>query len=231
MTNIKSIRLYAAALAVAVLFTAWPVRAQSLNQDQILAGLSSRYRTLETLQANYRRVASTPSTDQLFKSGSSQVATGVLCWSRPDKLLLNQGSPSREIMVTDGSTVWWYLAEEKLAYRYQDIDVANQLRPLMSFLGGLDSLNAEFNVAPAPAEPERPGQFGLTLTPKQGLEGGVDLITIWCDRAYALTGFRLHSVTGETTDFHLSAFTENPKLDKKIFSFKPPRGTEIIEEE
>lgn len=230
MINIKSVRLYAAALAAAILIPALPARAQSLDQDQILAGLSSRYRALETLQADYRRVASTPSTDQLFKSGSSKTATGVMCWSRPDKLLLNQGSPAREIMVTDGSTVWWYLAEEKLAYRYQDIDVANQLRPLISFLNGLDSLNAEFNVAPAPAEPERTGQYGLTLSPKSGTEGGVDQITIWCDGAYALTGFRLHSVTGETTDFHFSGFTENPRLDKKIFSFKPPRGTEIIEE-
>ena len=230
MIHIKSLFSYAVALAALFFIWAAPAQAQIPTQDQILAGLSARYRTLDTLQADYRRVASTPSTDQIFRSGSSQSATGVLCWQRPDRLLLNQGAPTREIMVTDGSTVWWYLAEEKLAYRYRDIDVANQLRPLMSFLSGLDSLNADFNVAPAPAEASRSGQYGLSLTPKKGMDGGVDMITIWCDSVYTLTGFRLHSVTGETTDFHLSNFSENPKFEKNIFNFKPPRGTEILEE-
>lgn len=205
--------------------------AASLSQDQILAGLAARYRGFSGLQATYSRVASTPGHEKVFRSGSSQVATGELYWSRPDKLLLDQASPQPETLVTDGRTVWWHLPAEKVAYRYRNIDVAGQLKPLISFLGGLDSLNADFKVSPAPADSARPGQHGLALAPKGGPEGGVDRLTVWCDGEFTLTGFRLSAITGETTDFYLTGFRENPKLDLASFSFKPPRGTEVIEED
>ena len=220
--------------ALSLLFTALaprPAEAQSgTPQAQILAGLSDRYRGLESLQAAYSRVAKTPSSDQIFKSGSSQTATGTLSWARPDRLLLDQKSPQPEVMVTDGQTVWWHIPSEKLVYLYRNIDVAGQLKPLLAFLSGLDSLNATFNVAQAPTDSSRSGQYGLILIPKNG-DGTADRLTVWCDSGYALTGFRMESVTGETTDFYFSRLTENPKLNNRLFSFKIPRGVEVIEEE
>lgn len=198
--------------------------------SQILAGLSGRYRDLNSLQASYSRVAKTPSTDQIFKSGSSQTAGGTLYWSRPDRLLLEQNSPQPEVMVTDGQTVWWHIPAEKLVYVYSNIDVAGQLKPLLAFLSGLDSLNANFNVAQAPADASRAGQYGLLLIPKSG-EGSSDRLTVWCDGNFALTGFRMEAITGETTDFYFSGLVENPKLNNRLFTFKAPRGTEVIEEE
>ena len=218
-------------LASLMLLMVGAAGAQTLSKDQVLQGLSTKYRGLGSLQANYRRVASTPTTDQIFQSGASQVATGVLSWERPDKLLLDQASPDKEVMVTDGSTVWWHIPAEKLVYRYRNIDVAGQLKPLMSFLGGLNGLNAAFKVSQAPFDKARPGQHGLVLVPKNGPEGGVDKLTVWCDGNFILTGFRLSSSTGETTDFYLTGFTENPKLARSIFSFKVPKGTEVIEED
>ena len=207
-----------------------PVSAQGLSQAQLLDGLANRYRNLNSIQTTYSRVANTPASDQLFKSGSSQVATGILYWARPAKLFMDQQSPQPEAMITDGSTVWWHIPSEQLVYRYRNIDVAGQLKPLMSFLGGLDTLNSDYNVALAPFDSARPGQYGLTLSPKAGADGGVDRLTVWCDDAFTLTGFRLTSVTGETTDFYLTGFKENPKLENRLFSFRVPRGTEVIEE-
>ncbi len=208
-----------------------PLQAAGPSRDQILDGIAGRYGGVEALQATYSRVAKTPSIDKVFKSGSSQVANGVLYWSQPARLLLDQASPAKETLVTDGSTVWWHLPSEKIVYRYRNIDVAGQLRPLMAFLGGLDSLTSEFNVEVAPANPARPGQYGLLLTPRRGQDGGVDKLTVWCDQSFILTGFRMNSITGESTDFYLTGFKENPRLDRKMFSFKVPRGTEVIDEE
>lgn len=228
-------RLKYICLAVLALM-AWSVSAGVLTaapmtKEQIMAGLAGRYRGLTGLTAAYTRVAATPGNEKVFQGGSSQVATGTLYWSRPDKLLLEQSSPKPETLVTNGRTVWWHLPAEKLVYRYRDIDVAGQLKPLMSFLGGLDSLNADFLVSPAPADPARPGQQGLALVPKRGAEGGVDRLIVWCDENFSLTGFRLASVTGETTDFYLTGLAENPRLENSRFSFKIPRGTEVIEED
>ena len=201
------------------------------SPDQVAAGLAARYGRLETLSAAYRRVAvTTAASEKVFKSSSQQVATGVLYWSRPARLLLDQVSPQPEVMVTDGSTVWWHVPAENLVYRYRNVDVAGELKPLLALLGGLDALTVAFDLAPAPAEPARPGQSGLRLTPRDG-ERLVDHLAVWCDENFTLTGFGLTSLTGETTDFFLNGLTENPSLDKALFAFRPPRGAEVIEEE
>ncbi|MDR1922674.1 MAG: outer-membrane lipoprotein carrier protein LolA [Candidatus Adiutrix sp.] len=229
MTDIRIKTAALAFLALAVLSSG--AAAAAPGQAEALAGLSARYQNLTSLRAAYIRVASTPSSEQLFKSGSSQTAAGLLSWSRPSKLLLAQASPQPETLVTDGATVWWHIPAEKIAFRYKNIDVASQLKPLLSFLAGLDSLEAAFKVGPAPAGPNRPGQYGLTLSPKEADGGTFEQLTVWCDQDFSLTGFRLASATGETTDFTLSALEENPKLDDSIFTFKPPRGTEVIDDD
>ena len=218
------------ALVAAALVVLAPQPLLALNQDKILAGLAKRYSQFNSIVAEYRRVATTPSTDQIFKTGSSQVATGTLSWARPAKLKLDQKKPQEELMVTDGSIVWWYIPSEKLVYRYQNIDVAGQLKPLISFLGGLDSLKTDFEVSLAPPDTDRPGQHGLVLLPREGSEEGVDRFQVWCDEKFMLTGFEITSVTGETTDFYLEKIKENPTVEPKTFNFKIPPGTEVMEE-
>jgi len=200
------------------------------SPEQIAAGLAARYSGLTALSAAYRRVAATPATDQVFKSSARQVATGVLYWARPDRLLLDQVSPQPETMVTDGTTVWWHVPAEKLVYRYRDIDVAGELKPLLLFLGGLKALTRDFDLAPVAADPARPGQLGLELTPKEG-DRSVDHLTVWCDGTFALAGFGFTALTGETTDFFLNGLAENPPVSAAMFAFKIPRGAEVVEEE
>ena len=206
-----------------------PIQAAPPSPDQVAAGLAARYNGLTALSAAYRRVAATPAMDKIFKSPAQQVATGVLYWAKPDRLLLDQVSPQPEVMVTDGSTVWWHVPAEKLVYRYRNIDVAGELKPLLVFLSGLEVLTRDFTLSPAPADPARPGQFGLNLTPKQG-DRSVDYLTVWCDEAFALTGFGFTALTGEITDFFLNGLMENPLIPAERFAFKIPRGSEVIEE-
>ncbi|MCL2029333.1 MAG: outer-membrane lipoprotein carrier protein LolA [Deltaproteobacteria bacterium] len=197
--------------------------------DEIAAGLAARYGGLTSLSAAYRRVSAAPVTVQVFKTSAQQVATGVIYWARPDRLLLDQVSPQPEVMVTDGTTVWWHVPSEKLVYRYRGIDVAGELKPLLVFLGGLEALTRDFTLSPAPADPARPGQRGLNLTPKEG-DRNVDHLTVWSDETFALTGFGFTSFTGETTDFFLNGLAENPPLAAARFAFKIPRGVEVVEE-
>ncbi|UQZ89074.1 hypothetical protein C4J81_07630 [Deltaproteobacteria bacterium Smac51] len=217
-------------ILITALALAAAAQAAPLSQEAIVNGISSRYQGINSISASYSRVASTPKTDKIFQNSSSQMATGLLSWSRPAKLLLDQKSPQPETMVTDGSTVWWYIPSESLAYRYRNMDVAGQLRPLLNFLSGLDSLRANFEISLAKADPGRMGQHGLALKPKVR-DGNVNGITVWCDDGFNLTGFRLNAATGETTDFYLTGFMENPKLNDSIFKFKPPKGVDLIDED
>jgi hypothetical protein len=132
-------------------------------------------------------------------------------------------------MVTDGTTVWWHVPAEKLVYLYRDIDVAGEMRPLLVFLSGLEVLTRDFDLSPAPADPARPGQRGLNLTPKDGARS-LEHLTVWSDETFALTGFGFTAFTGETTDFFLFGLEENPPLPVERFAFTIPRGVEVVEE-
>jgi outer membrane lipoprotein-sorting protein len=203
--------------------------AQPPSPDRIAAGLAARYGGLAAFSAAYRRVAAAPAMDQVFKTSTQQVATGVLYWARPDRLLLDQVSPQPEVMVTDGDTVWWHVPAEQLVYRYRDIDVAGELKPLLVFLSGLEALTRDFDLSPAPADPARPGQHGLNLAPRDG-NRSVEYLTVWSDETFALTGFGFTAFTGETTDFYLNGLVENPPLPAGRFTFKIPRGVKVMEE-
>ncbi|MDR2935429.1 MAG: outer-membrane lipoprotein carrier protein LolA [Candidatus Adiutrix sp.] len=225
-------KIFRAALAGAFLLGLWSGLAWAVQPpapERIAAGLAARYGGLTALRAAYRRVAAAPATDQVFKSPARQVATGVLYWARPDRLLLDQVSPQPEVMVTDGTTVWWHVPSENLVYRYRNIDVAGELKPLLVFLGGLEALTRDFDLAPTSPDPARPGQLGLELTPREG-DRSVDHLTVWCDETFALTGFGFTALTGETTDFFLNGLAENPQLAAGMFAFKIPRGAEVLEE-
>lgn len=213
---------------ILALTLAWPATAAA--QADLAAGLAHRYNGVAAISANYSRVSRTPKTDRLFQGSTAQMATGQLWWQSRAKLRLDQKAPQPEMMMTDGVTVWWHIPAEGLAYRYADVDVAGQLAPLLGFLDGLSSLEAEFALSAAQPSLDRPNQQGLVLSPKDKGRAPT-VITVWCDGAFNLTGFQLKSPTGETVDFFLTGLAENPAVDGGLFKFTPPKGCQVIDEE
>jgi outer membrane lipoprotein carrier protein len=217
-------------LALLILsFSVSPLKADKAAMEKALKGLSERYVGLESFSAAYRRTTTTPSTDSVFKTQASQTANGVLQWKQLSKLRLDQREPSQELLMTDGSTVWWYMPQEKQVRIYRDIDLAGELAPLLTFMSGLKTLRDNFRITEAVKGDARKGQTGLILEPKDNPEEG-GLIIVYCDKDFALTGFRLSSLTGEKTDFWLTEPKINPALEDKFFVFEIPKNTIVIEE-
>lgn len=196
--------------------------------QEILNGLSERYKGLTALEAAYSRTTQTPMSQGVFKTSTSQTAGGHLSWQKPAALRLDQNRPTQELMVTDGSTVWWYLPAEKQVHVYRKLNLAGEMAPLLSFLTNLSELKKSFKIKKSPEEPDRPGQMGLILEPKKK-DSLTGQIAAFCDRNFQLTGFALIAVTGERTDFYLTEVqTASPPAG--TFVFEVPRGVKIIEE-
>ncbi|MDR1487605.1 MAG: outer-membrane lipoprotein carrier protein LolA, partial [Deltaproteobacteria bacterium] len=183
-----------------------------------------------SFSADYTRTTIAPSTDAVFKNQASHTAKGVLQWKKMTMLRLDQGSPSKELLVTDGQTVWWHIPEEKQVFLYRDVDLAGQLGPLLNFLSGLEALTDSYDVLPVLDEEQREDQIGLVLEAKQGEDKATGKMIIYCDSKFSLTGFRLSSLTGEKTDFYLSNIKINPRFKDEFFVFKVPKGTTVVEE-
>ncbi|MFH1091834.1 MAG: outer-membrane lipoprotein carrier protein LolA [Pseudomonadota bacterium] len=207
------------------------VSSLAAEAEDILAEIQKKYQDVTGLSADYVRVTQTPAMEGLFKSTSTNTASGLILFKKPAKLILNQAQPRTENLVTDGQTVWWYIPDENLVHQYSKVDVYGELKPLLDFLGGLGGLKGEFKVQVTPA-----GTGGET-THRLDLErlkpgSGPASITVWCDpRTNDLTAFQFKSLTGETTTFTLNHVQLNPGLNDTLFVFRVPPGAEVVEEE
>ncbi|MDR2613639.1 MAG: outer membrane lipoprotein carrier protein LolA [Deltaproteobacteria bacterium] len=200
-------------------------------REELLGRFAARYKGLSGFRASYRRSTSTPATDPVFKSQAVQTAEGTLYWRKPLGLRLVQEKPSREELVTDGATAWWYLPSERIVRVYEGVELAEGFRPLTAFFDGAEELQRHYRVTAAPDDPARPGASGFVLTPREGDGGAQDTIVVWCGPDAALTGFRLVAGTGERTDFFLDSPEINPSLPEGFFRFRAPRGTRVVREE
>jgi chaperone LolA len=202
-------------------------KGQPKVREDLLDGMAFKYGNLQSLRSGYVRTTTTPSTDAVFKNQASQMASGVLFWKKAYLLKLEQTKPRAEDMLTDGSTAWWYIPEEKTVHLYKDVDLSGEFYPLTAFFDGLDELKKNFKISAVPEDKNRVDQFGFLLTPKKEGNG---TITVWCDKNSMLTGFRLSAATGEQTDFVLENLVVNPDIPDSFFTFKPAKGVTVVEE-
>lgn len=220
-------------MTICLVYSLWPcmhAAASSTDPEKILAEIQKQYTGLTGLKAEYTRITSTPAMEGVFQSTSKHVATGMLYFKKPAKLILDQDSPRKEKLVTNGRTVWWHIPAENLVHRYADADVYGELKPLLDFLNGLGGLEGVYAVKVTPAGKAPNINHRLDLSRLKQGSGPTD-ITVWCSPDdYRLVGFRMVALTGETTVFNLIAPQTNPGLDDNAFEFKIPEGAQVVDE-
>ena len=67
-------------------------------------------------------------------------ASGIFFFKGPHFLKVQQESPGREYIISNGDRIWWYLPDEKTAYRYDDM--GKELSILSMIFMGLKKLSA-----------------------------------------------------------------------------------------
>ncbi|MEW5722274.1 MAG: outer membrane lipoprotein carrier protein LolA [Thermodesulfobacteriota bacterium] len=210
--------------------SAVPGDAQDFDKVDFLEKVRERYAGTTGLTADYQRTTTSPSMEGVFKSSSQNVASGVLLYKKPDKLSLDQKEPRPEKLVTDGRTVWWYIPEEKMVHRYSDVDVYGELKPILDFLGGLAGLEEQFLVRVIPAGTKNDKNHRLDLARLTEGPGPQD-ITVWlAPDTLTVVGFKITSLTGESTVFNLTHVDTQPKLKDDQFIFTPPPDAEVVDE-
>ncbi len=231
MTSRKNLqRFLAAAAGLAFIFTLLiPAAWAEITKTDVLSGLKDRYAHMTGMAADYIRVTTSPSMEKIYKASSSQTASGRLFYKKPNKLRLNQTAPDPELLITDGTTVWWYIPEENVVQKYSGQALMTQLEPLLDFLNGLGDLEKSFSVSLFPIIVKGESRFELTLEPKTKGTNLQELI-VWLNADdYTLTGFRFTSTLREVTEFELSAVIFNPGINDDTFQFQVPDEAEVIE--
>jgi outer membrane lipoprotein carrier protein len=154
--------------------------------------------------------------------GKTQTFEGTLSIKKPGRLRLDY--TNGQIILVDGKTALFYSKKSAQLVKKTFADVQQMNVPL-AFLLGAAHIRDDFDVLqPDPSTPR-----SLELLPKSP-GAAMKKLGLRTDDAGRITGLTIFDKSGNISEIALSEVREGGAVDERLFVFKPPRGTEIIEQ-
>ena len=192
------------------------------KRDQILEKVQKFYAEASDFKADFKQTY----TYKIY--GRKKVSTGKVYFKKPAKMRWDYEMPTQRVFVADGKTLWVYEPEEAQVFK-RALSSA-QLPIALRFMRGDAQLDQEFNIKDLTPIKEE-GVIKLKLSPKspspdfETLELSVDPLNGQV-RSSALV-----DPTGNINRIDFVAVKVNQALPNNGFSFTPPEGVRIIDEE
>ena len=203
--------------------TALAASADLLSPEQIARKLQAAYDSITTLQASFVQETS----NRL--NSRKRTGSGTLLLAKPGLMRWDYQTPDEQVFVCNGKWLLMYFAKEKQmvtssAKQYLESDV------MYSFFAGTADIVRDFEVGEV-MDTEQDiddSVYQIKLVPRK-VHPQIEEITVWVDRSsFLLRRLKVVDTFGSVTDLTFSNIIENSKIDKSRFTFKPPEGTEII---
>jgi outer membrane lipoprotein carrier protein len=188
----------------------------AVSVDQAVDAVEKHYQNLNDLSAKVVQ-------KNLLKSlGKTQIFEGTLRIKKPGKLRLEY--TNGQLVVVDGKTALFYSKKSEQVIKKTFTDFEHMNIPV-AFLLGAAHIRDDFDVLQP--DPGRPHQ--LELIPKKS--GAVmTKLSLQSDPEGRISALTIHDRSGNVTDIVFSDIREGAGLDDKLFRFKAPKGTEVIEQ-
>lgn len=195
----------------------------------VLNGILKRYGDLPGLAVTYQREIITKSAAILGDEMKSDIASGSFIFKSPCSLKVLQDLPREEIIITDCHTIWWYIPDKKVVYRYPADKLGKELQILSDIFKGLNKAAESFDITYEESTDKK--AYHLSLVPKKPWEE-IDHISLSVNRDdFNILVMEIHDLFGSITRFRLGALSVRKNFEKGFFQFIVPEGVEIQEEE
>jgi outer membrane lipoprotein carrier protein len=153
---------------------------------------------------------------------------GHLLVKKPGRMRWEYTAPEQKLFVSDGTKIYSYLPEDKqvIVGAVPADDTAST--PAL-FLAGKGNLLRDFTPSLVPVPPGMPAASdALKLVPKKP-QPDYDWLVLVIDRqSLALRGLVTVDAQGGTSTFSFTNLKENVGLADKDFTFKIPRGVDVV---
>jgi outer membrane lipoprotein-sorting protein len=201
----------------------------SANGDltDILEGIRKNYGSLPGLTLSYSREVITRSMTMLGDQVKGDLATGHMFFKPPCFLKLAQKTPKSETVISDEDTLWWYIPDEKRAYKYPAKDFGKELRLLSDIFRGLIRVEERFEVTLL--DPNELGEYQVELRPNPPWQN-IDRIILAVTSEHNIRIVGIHYQLGSVTLFTLKDIAAKQDFEKDFFSFVLPEGVQLVEE-
>ncbi len=180
--------------------------------DSIWQNLRARYLGLKTLSGTF--------TENLCseQDGTCTEFDGTFAISLPARYRLEVTEGTKQLFVSDSTTLWIYLANEKRAMKQP----AGGFAPVLAFLGPvLDS------TATAEVSKDSTGIYVVKVSMGDAMSAMDDLVLELNEAGTRINGFSFNNGMGNKVHFSFYDQQWNPKLSPALFKFTPPKGVTI----
>jgi len=192
-------------------------------KDAVIAGLKDWDAKLLTLRTRFTQEV------DFSDAGLKQHVEGVLSYMKPDLLKIEHIKPARQLVYTDKKELWVYKPEDSQAVRTSwDAWKKNQssnFSGIMDF-GNYAALTEKNNVKVA-KDTASPYYITMVLTGKNN--PGLYTLTLALSSTDYFPAEAALTVENTTIRTRLENPEKNASLDKALFRFIPPKGTEVLE--
>ena len=184
--------------------------------------LQQTYEKTTSFQADFTQITSM----QLSKR--QRKGEGSLTILKPGLMRWDYNQPDRQVFICDGKTMTMYFAQSAQeivmdAREYLQSDVT------YSFFMGTGDILRDF-------EPRLPGADyccgevpDLMLYPRVE-HGQVEHLEIWLNNRHLVRRLKIFDHFGSITELNFTNISLNQPVDRQVFRFAPPPGTEIVKQ-
>ena len=206
----------------------WSAFAEDPKLSAVLEGIRKRYGLVPGLTLTYEREVITKSMAMLGDQVKAEVATGLIHYKSPHSLKFQQETPTKEILVTDGNVLWWYVQAKNQAHRYSSHQMSREVKLLGDIFQGLRGVEQSFVILQK-GEDEK-GAMILEVTPSPSW-GEIDHIDLTITPGtFHIQKVEIYNLLGGLTRFKLGDSVKEERFKDDFFKFSPPAGTRVIEE-
>ena len=201
-----------------ILFVGSSCCAKSLPTADPAKELSALLKSYNTYSANF--TSSTTQAESLVMT----TATGLVKIKKPGSFYWETKTPNQQIIVSNGVSMWVYDVDLQQATE-QAAASASQLSPAYILSGNEADLTRYFSITKVLSDTHSHTDSYL-LKAKQKEATFTDVTLTFVN--YQLSEIRVKNSLQQTTDFQFSSIKMNPSLSSSIFTFKAPKGVDIL---
>lgn len=192
------------------------------NLDTVLNQIQEKYEKINDFSSKFTQEATVKALNKV------QRAQGDVWFKKPGKMRWNYSRPTKDEIVSDGITIWFYNEEEKQVIESPLSEVIDTptTTTLISGLGNLKNLfDARFSKN-SPAK-ENNNTYFIDLLPKENSEE-YSIVTVAVDKDSMLVNtIYLYDPFGNLTTVKLNDMQINNGIPDSLFIFKVPKEAEI----
>jgi len=220
--------VFAAAIAVLMLMVRADARAEtSVAADPAKPAAADVSATLDALQHHYdtTRSFSASFIEQIAAVGAPvRTRHGTVAFRKPGMMRWNFDAPDKELLVSDGRTVYSY---DPGLEQVMETPLRDALRApgATEFLLGAGDVRTDFIASAPKSPPPHDGLAYVTLRPRQGgnsIELGIE------PKRGDIRRLKIVDQLGNTTALEFSDLRDNPRISDSEFQFTPPAGADIV---